>query len=195
VTSFQSLWYVLPLTTVAPACKVLHIGCCITISPSHPPLQLTLTPPPLVEILEQARERAEQLLNCPSGARTLNESSFFDYLDDTLQAHDDDPTLAAALDDLAVQYRCVHDSEIRPVQVWNCVRCSVAHVSMSAHLTVSMCLSIVSLMHAPMRCCSVICSVGRCIPVAVVKPCHSAWRPCATSSGMSACHPSSVGVP
>ena len=69
---------------------------------------MLLRPPsPLDEILQQARERAQQAIECSPAVRALREPEFFDYLDDVLQANDDCPILAAHLDEVAVEYRCV----------------------------------------------------------------------------------------
>ena len=73
-------------------------------------LRMLLPPSPLDEIVQQARERAQAVLDESSEAvRALIEPDFFDYLDDILQAHDDCPMLAAQLDEVAVEYRCVRE--------------------------------------------------------------------------------------
>jgi hypothetical protein len=59
------------------------------------------------EIVQEARERAERLLQSSSPVRALGESAFFEYLNETLLAYDDCPVLGAALDEIAVEYRCV----------------------------------------------------------------------------------------
>ena len=75
------------------------------LTPCFPPRQLCIPPSPLEEIVQDARERAERLLQSSAPVRILGESEFFDFLDDVLQAHDDDPVLGAALDEVAVEYR------------------------------------------------------------------------------------------
>lgn len=69
---------------------------------------MLLNPPsPLDEIVQGARERAQQVIDCSHAVRALREPVFFDYLDEVLQANDDCPILAAHLDEVAVEYRCV----------------------------------------------------------------------------------------
>lgn len=58
------------------------------------------------EIVQEARERAERLLQSSSPVRALGESEFFEFLNETLLAYDDCPVLGAALDEVAVEYRC-----------------------------------------------------------------------------------------
>jgi hypothetical protein len=74
------------------------------------PQPLRIPSSPVEEIVQQARERAETLLHYSSAARALSESAFFDFLDEVLQANDDCPSLAEALDEVAVEYRWVCQS-------------------------------------------------------------------------------------
>ena len=68
---------------------------------------LLMPPSPLDEIVQRAKERAQQVIECSHAVRALREPEFFDYLDEVLQANDDCPILAAHLDEVAVEYRCV----------------------------------------------------------------------------------------
>lgn len=77
-----------------------------------PPLQFSLPPSPLHEIVQEARRRAAELLDATPAVRLLGEGSFFDFLDDVLQAHDDLPELGTALDDVALQYGYVSRSRV-----------------------------------------------------------------------------------